>query len=107
VAFIARELTSLAVAYAAVLTVLQVRALTGGVESWARFEAWLRSPGALALHAVLSAALLFHTVTWLNLAPRALRIRLAGRPVPPGAILAGHYGAWAAASALVAWGLLG
>lgn len=106
VRFITRELTSVFVAYAAVLLVVQLRAVAAGPEALERFGAWLRLPPVAALHVVVLLALLFHAVTWLNLAPRAIVVRVGGRRLPDGAVLLGHYGAWLVASGLVAWVLL-
>ncbi len=107
VRFILRELTSLFVAYAAVVLVLQVRALGAGEGETARFQAWLGAPGTVAFHGFVLLALLFHSATWFGLAPRALVLRVRGRRVPEAAVLAGHYFAWAAASALLAWAVAG
>lgn len=104
--FILRELTSVGVAYAAVLLVIQAYMLGLGPDAYARFEAWLRSPVVAGLHGALLLALLFHTLTWLHLAPRAMVVRLGGRRVPDTVVLAGHYAAWLGASAFVAWALL-
>lgn len=105
--FITRELTSLAVAYAAVLLLAQVWILSAGQEAHERFQAILRSGPVLVLHGLILLSLLFHTITWLNLAPRALVVRLGRLRIPDALVLAGHYGAWLAATALVAWYLLG
>jgi fumarate reductase subunit C len=51
--------------------------------------------------------LLFHSVTWLNLAPKAMSIRVRGRRIADGLIALGHYAAWLAASAFVTWLLSG
>jgi fumarate reductase subunit C len=107
VRFILRELTSLFVAYAAVVLVLQVRALAAGEQEYARFHAWLEAPGTVAFHGFVLLGLLFHSATWFGLAPRALVVRVRGKRVPEGAVLAGHYLAWAAASALLAWAVAG
>ncbi len=106
VKFITRELTSLAVAYTATLLLVQIRVLGRGAEAHDRLLAWLAAPPLRLLNAVVLAFLLFHTVTWLNLAPKALVIRLGRRRLPDGLVLAGHYLAWLAATALVAWYLL-
>jgi len=107
VRFIARELTSLFVAYAVVVLVFQARALGAGAEAWDRFQEWLRAPAVMALHGFVLLVLLFHSVSWLGLAPRALVIRIRGRRIPDGWILAGHYAGWAVASALLTWFLTG
>lgn len=104
--FICRELTSLAVAYAALLLLVAVAALGRGEAAWEGLLERLASPYAVAGHAALLAALLFHTLTWLHLAPKAMVVRLGRRRLPDAAVLVGHYLGWAAASALVAWSLL-
>ena len=107
VKFIARELTSLAVGCAALLLLAEVWAVGRGEAAHARFLTWLASPAVLAWHVFILASLLFHTVTWLNLAPKAITMRAGGRRVPDAAIVLGHYLLWLAASAAVAWWLLG
>ncbi len=105
--FISRELTSLAVAYASVLLLAEVAAVGRGPAAYARFLAFLAAPPVLALHVAVFLALLFHTVTWLGLAPQAMAMRLGGRRVPDRAVLAAHYLAWLAATGLAAWLLAG
>lgn len=105
--FITRELTSLGVAYAAVLLVVQAVAVGRGEAAYQAFVAWLHDPWVVVLHSVVLLVLLFHTVTWLNLAPKALVLRLRGRRVPDAVIVTAHYAAWAAISVLVFWLLLG
>lgn len=104
--FIVRELTSLAVAYAALLLLAEVYVLGAGPDAFARFSAWLGSPFALVLHGLLLVALLFHSVTWINLAPRALVLRVARRRLSDAFIVLGHYIMWLAATVLLAWVLL-
>ena len=105
--FFTRELTSLAVGYTAVVLIVQVWALSRSEEAYQRFLEVLRSTPALILHTVVLLFLLFHSLTWLNLAPRALVVRMGRRRVPDTVVLAGHYVAWLAATALVVWYLVG
>jgi fumarate reductase subunit C len=49
----------------------------------------------------------FHAVTWFNLAPQAMVVRIAGRRVPGAWIAASNYIAWVLSSAVVAWLLVG
>jgi fumarate reductase subunit C len=99
--FITRELTSLAVGYSAVLLMAEAWAARRGGAAWAGLERWLGSAPVIAFHALVVVVLVYHTVTWLHLAPKALVVRVRGRRVPAAAIVAAHYGAWGAASALV------
>ena len=104
--FIARELTSLAVGYAAVLLMLQVWVLSRGPGTYERFQEILATPALRILHGVVLLALIFHSITWFNLAPKALVLHLGRKRLPDAAVLAGHYAAWLVATALVVWYLM-
>lgn len=105
--FITRELTSVFVAYAAVLLLAQLWALHRGQAAYEQFLGWLASPPVLVAHGVVLLALLFHTVTWLWLAPKALVVKVRGRRVPDALVVVVHYGAWVIASGFIAWLVLG
>lgn len=101
--FVLRELTSVAVAFFAVITLLQLRALGEGPEAYARFQARLASPLLLALHAVAFVMVLYHSFTWFNLAPTAMVVRIKGRRVPDVVIAGANYVAWLAFSTAIAF----
>ena len=101
--FITREMTSVAVGYAAVLFMLELWVLSRGPAAYERFVELLGSIPLLILHSVVLAFLLFHSITWFNLAPRALVVRLGRRRIPDALVLAGHYAAWLVATAVVVW----
>ena len=104
--FILREVSCVFVAWIAVLTLLQIRALARGPADYAELQNWLRSPILLALNLVSLCFVIFHAVTWFNLAPKAMVIRLRGERLPDLAIAASNYIAWVVISAAVAWILL-
>ncbi len=104
--FIGRELTSVFVLYAAIVLLLQSWALARGEGAYQRFASWLGAPAVVAFHVIVLLAITFHPISWLNLTPKALVIRLGGRRVPAAIVILAHYGAWLAASGLVAWLLL-
>lgn len=101
--FILRELSSVFVAWVVVVTLLQIRALVRGPADYAEFQQWLRNPFVLTLHAVSFLFVLFHAITWFNLASRAMTVRVRGKRLPGLAIAAPNYGAWVVLSAAVAW----
>lgn len=105
--FILRELTSLAVGYWALLLLAQGWFLSRGSEAYESFVGWLQHPGVLAVHTLLLFAVLFHAMTWLNLAPKAVSLRIGKWRVPPVLVLGVHYLSWLVASAgivgLVLW----
>ena len=105
--FILRELSSVFVAFFVVVTLLQIRAVTHGPEAYTAFQNWLKTPPAIALNAVSFVFVLFHTITWFKLAPRAMAVRWGGKRVPDLWIAGPNYVAWLAVSAVVAWFILG
>jgi fumarate reductase subunit C len=105
--FVLRELSSIFVAWFVVYILLLVRAVSRGEASYQQFLAWSRSPLVLLLNLVGLLFVVFHAVTWFNLAPQAMVVRVLGRRVPGRWITASNYLAWALVSALTAWLLLG
>jgi len=104
--FVLRELTSIFVAFFALVSLWQLRALIQGPEAYAHFLARLKTPLFLALDGVAFVFVVFHAVTWFNLAPTAMVVRLRGQRVPDWIIAALNYVAWLVLSAAVAWILL-
>src|SRR4030095_12471136 len=80
--FILRELSSVFVAFFVVVTLLQIRALVHGPDAYAVFQEWLRHPLVLAANAVTFLFVMFHALTWFNLAPKAMVVRLRGQRLP-------------------------
>jgi fumarate reductase subunit C len=104
--FILRELTSVAVAWSVVLTLLLLRALLNGPEAYTRYTHRLASPLVIAINIIAFCFLLLHTITWFNLAPRAMPVRVGGKRVPEILVAAPNYVLWAVASAAIAWFVL-
>ena len=104
--FILREISSVFVAFFVVMTLLQIRAVAQGPEAYANFQGRLQSPLLLALHALSFFFVLFHTITWFNLTPRAMAVRIRGRRIPDFFVAAPNYVAWLVISGVLAWLLL-
>jgi fumarate reductase subunit C len=105
--FILRELSSLFVAWFVVYLLLLVRAVSLGERDYQEFLRWSGSPLVVVVNVVSLFFVVFHAITWFNLAPQAMVMHVRGRRVPPRWIAASNYLAWAAASVVVAWFLLG
>jgi fumarate reductase subunit C len=101
--FVVRELTSVFVAYFAVLFLWQIRAVAEGPEAYARFLARLKTPLFLTADIVAFLFVLYHTITWFNLTPKAMVVRVRGKRVPDAIVAGSNYVAWVALSAIVAW----
>ena len=107
VAFMLRELSSVFIAWFVVYLLLLVRAVNQGDASYQRFLSWTGSHLVLLVNIISLSFIVFHTVTWFNATPKAIVARVGGKRVSGVWIAASHYGAWAVASAVVVWLLVG
>jgi fumarate reductase subunit C len=106
-AFILRELSSIFVAWFILYLLMLVRAARHGTEAYYQFLDWSAHPVIFFVNLVTFLFLLLHSITWFNLAPQAMVVKLAGKRVPGLLIAASNYAAWAFASMLAIWLLLG
>jgi fumarate reductase subunit C len=105
--FVLRELSSVFVVWSVVFLLLLVHAVSQGSKQYQQFLNLSSNPWMLALNVVTLAFLVFHTITWFNLAPQAMVVRIRGKRVPRSWIAGAHYVGWALLSALVAWLIVG
>jgi len=104
--FILREVSSVFVAWFVVLTLLQLRALRVGPEAYARFVHWLEHPATIVFNVICLFFVIFHAITWFNLAPRAMAVKFRGKRLPEIFISAPNYAMWIVVSVGVAWMVL-
>jgi len=104
--FMLRELSSVFVAAYLVLLLVMIHRVSQGPEAYISFLRSLRSPAAIFFHIVALAFALLHTITWFNLTPKAMVVRLRGKRVPDWVIVGLNYAAWLVLSGVVAFVLL-
>ncbi|WP_327091364.1 hypothetical protein OIE66_12175 [Nonomuraea sp. NBC_01738] len=102
--FVARELTSVFVAWAVVFTMIAINAVLSG--KFPDFVAFARQPWIIALNLLTLAATAFHAVTFLNLAPKATVVRLDGYRLPAWMIQGGNHSLWLLVSVVIAYFVL-
>ena len=105
--FVMRELSSIFIAWFVVYLLLLVRAVSLGDSNYQAFLEWSRHPVVMTLNVVTLLFVLFHAVTWFNLAPKAMVIHLGHKRLPGALISAANYGAWVVVTAFMLWLLLG
>ena len=105
--FILRELSCIFVAWFVIFFLLLLRAVGRGDPAYQRFLELSGAPLILAVNVVSLLFVIFHAITWFNLAPKAMALRIRGRRVPPFWIAAPNFVAWALVSAVVVWLMLG
>jgi fumarate reductase subunit C len=106
-AFITRELSSIFVAWGVVYLLLLIRAVSRGASQYQQFLTWSGKPVVLVLNVVTLGFVVYHAITWFNLSPQAMVVRIRGKLVPGLWIIASNYLAWVVISALVIWLVLG
>jgi fumarate reductase subunit C len=106
-AFVLRELSSVFVAWTVIFLLLMVRAVSQGPAEYQRFLDWAASPWLLALNVVTLAFVLYHAITFVNLTPQAMVVKLRGRRVPPRVLAGSIYLVWLLVSAFLAWLVVG
>jgi succinate dehydrogenase subunit C len=102
-AFILRELSSVFVAWAVVYVLLLVRAVSHGEYAYLRFLLWSADRRVLLLNLLSLIFIVFHAITWFNLAPQAMVVHVGEKHVPPWLIAASNYVGWIVCSVLVVW----
>jgi fumarate reductase subunit C len=105
--FILRELSSVAVGYVGAMLLWLLWALSQGPESYATFQSWLKTPVVIVMSIIALLFVLYHSITWFNLAPKAMPVRVGGKRLPEWMIAAPNYVAWIVISAAVIWFVLG
>ncbi|MQA06407.1 MAG: fumarate reductase subunit C [Streptosporangiales bacterium] len=105
--FILRELSAVAVAWFVAVTLAFAWSVGAGEEQYQRYLDVAANPVVVAVDVVALLFLLLHTVTWFDLTPKAMPVRVRGRRTPPAAIVAAQWVGFAAVSALVVWLVVG
>jgi fumarate reductase subunit C len=105
--FILREISSVFVAWFVLQLLLLIYAVSQGPHAYSAFQRdWLHDPAVITLNIVSLFFVIFHAVTWFNLAPAAMVVRLGGKKVPGVLIAASNYAAWVVVSVGVGWLIL-
>ena len=101
--FVMRELSSIFIAWFVVFLLVLVAAVGRGGTAYQAFLDFAASPVVVAVNVVTFAFVVLHTVTWFSLTPKAMDVRLGGRPLPASAVIASQYVGLAVVSACVVW----
>ncbi len=96
-----RELTAVFIAAYAVLLIILIAKAGGAQASYESYFGFFTSPGMLVFHIFAFLFSLLHSITFFNLIPRGLALRLGEEPVHPALISGPNYAAWAVVTAIV------
>lgn len=99
--YMIRELTCVALALYSAVLIYGLGQLAEGRAAWDGFVTSLSSPAFLTFHLLTFVLMLYHTVTWFALTPKAMPIMRGDDFLPGRYIIGAHYAAWALASLFV------
>lgn len=98
-----RELTSLFVAGYCIFLLVIIGRISQGSMVYPDIIQLMKSPVSLIFHAFALPMVLYHTITWFNLTPKILVLRIGEERVPPALIAGGFYAGWIVVSAAISW----
>lgn len=100
--FILRESSAVFMVVFVLIYLFQFIKLGSGEASYNTYLDLMDSPLWIAIHVLVLAFALLHTVTWINLMPKGLPEYVMGVKVPPLGLLIGGFTTWVVASVAVA-----
>lgn len=101
--FVMRELSSVFVAWFVVFLLMLVYAVGKGDSAYQDFLDWAASPWVVVVNVVALGFVVLHTVTWFNLTPQAMVVRVAGQRLPARMVIAAQYAGLVVVSVFVTW----
>ncbi|MFQ6674864.1 MAG: fumarate reductase subunit C [Fidelibacterota bacterium] len=104
--FMVRELTSVFVAGYCVFLLVMISRFAQGAVIYPDVVELLKSPLSVIFHALALPLVLYHTITWFNLTPKILVLRIGEERIPPALIAGGFYAGWIVLSFAIGWMVL-
>ena len=101
--FVLRELTSVFIWAFLLFYLVQLSHLAQGTDAYLAFRDQRASFGWILFHIVALIAAVYHTVTFFNVSPQAIVVRMGEDKVPPAFIVGPQYAAWLGISFVIAW----
>ena len=101
--FVMRELSSIFIAWFVAFLLVLIACVGRSESAYQNFLDWAAAPWVVAVNLVAFAFLVLHVVTWFNLTPQAMDVRIRGQKAPAALIVASQYVGLVAVSAFVIW----
>ena len=105
--FMIREISSVFAAGYCVSLLVLLYGLGQGQETYGAMLDFLKAPLSVVLQLIALIFVLYHTITWFNLTPQIMVLRIKGERVSPLLIAGSIYGGWIVLSLVIAWLILG
>ncbi len=99
--YMVREATSIFVLIFSIELYLALLSLVKGEQAWNSFLSGLQSPALIVLNWAVFAATLWHLITWIQLTPKTMPTKIAGKSISSNLIILFHYTALALFSVVI------
>ena len=97
----AQEVTSLFIGIYTIMLLWGVKALSEGPGAYQVFLDTLGNPLVIAFKWITFVIMLYHSISWFSVTPKAMPVQIGEEFLPGGIIAAGHYIAWVVVSAVI------
>ena len=96
-----QELTSLFIGIYTIMLLWGIKALSEGPDAYQGFLDALGSPLLITFNWITFVVMIYHSVSWFSVTPKAMPVQIGEEFLPGGVIAAGHYVAWVVVSAVI------
>ncbi len=105
--FMVREMTSVFIGGYIVFLLVWLYRMGQGPEQYHALVEAMRRPLPVVLHMLALAAAMYHSITWFNLTPAVMPLRIGEDRLPNAVVaIAMGYLPWVAVSGAILWGVL-
>lgn len=101
--YMVREVTCIFIGIYSTILIWGLMRLSEGKDAWMGFVQALGGELSIAFHAIALFFVLWHTFSWFNVTPRAMRIQTGDHFLPGPVIVGAHYGGWVVVSIVFLW----
>ena len=101
--FAMRELSSIFIAWFVLFLLMMIFAIGRGEDAYQSFLDWASTPWVVVVNTVARLFVLLHTLTWFNLTPQAIVVRVGHRRLPAWLVVTSEYVGLAVVSAFAFW----
>ncbi len=101
--YMMREVSCVFIGAYSTILIWGLMRLGEGKEAWQAFVMAMSGQGAIVFHAIALFFAIWHTTSWFNVTPRAMRIQMGDSLMPGPVIVGGHYAGWVVVSIIFLW----
>lgn len=101
--FMVREFTAIFVGGYCVFLLYFIYKLSQGPNAYYWLLETLKSPVSVVLHIIAFIFAVYHSVTWFNLTPKIVILRIGEEKIPSFLIAGANFFAWVVISAILVW----